>query len=58
VTNIERIQDGQVEKDASPVVEKYRGELSVGKKMDILKQLVYAGLKFHTPVGPESKPYV
>ncbi|MEM5372149.1 site-specific integrase [Paraburkholderia azotifigens] len=54
VTNIQRIQDGQIEKDASPVVKKYRGELSVGKKMDILKQIAYAGLTFHIPVPPSA----
>ncbi|WP_232440677.1 site-specific integrase [Burkholderia ubonensis] len=52
VTNIERIQDGQVEKDASPVVKKYRGELSVGRKMEILRQIVYGDLEFHIPVSP------
>lgn len=55
VTNIERIQDGQVEKDASAVVKKYRGQLSVGKKMEILKQIVYDDLKFHAPVSPDGK---
>lgn len=53
VTNIERIHDGQIEQDASTVVRTYRGELSVGKKMDILKQIVYGDLKFHTPVPPQ-----
>lgn len=49
ITSIERIQGNQVEKDASAVVKKYRGQLSVGKKMDILKQIVYDGLEFHKP---------
>lgn len=52
VTSIGRIQGGQVEQDATSVVKKYRGELSVGKKMDILKQIVYDGLSFHVPVLP------
>lgn len=53
VTNIERVQDGQVDKGVSDVVVTYRGELSVGKKMDILKQIVYPNLKFHVPVPPQ-----
>ncbi|VXB32604.1 site-specific integrase [Massilia sp. 9I] len=53
ITNIARVQDGQIENNASAVVRTYRGELSVGKKMDILKQVVYANLKFHTPVPPQ-----
>jgi integrase len=52
VTSIERIQDGQIENNASPVVKKYRGELSVGKKIDILSQIFYGDVKFHTPVTP------
>lgn len=52
VTSIGRIQDGQVENDATTVVKKYRGELSVGKKIEILQQIVYSGLAFHTPLLP------
>ncbi len=53
VSNIERVQDGHIDGEASTVVRTYRGELSVGKKMGILKQIVYGDLKFHTPVPPQ-----
>ncbi len=53
VSNIERVQDGHIDGEASTVVRTYRGELSVGKKMGILKQIVYGELRFHTPVPPQ-----
>ena len=52
VSGIESVQDGHINGEASTVVRTYRGELSVGKKMGILKQIVYADLNFHTPVLP------
>ena len=53
VSGIESVQDGHINGEASTVVRTYRGELSVGKKMGILKQIVYADLKFYTPVLPK-----
>jgi hypothetical protein len=53
VTNITQIQDGDVEDDASAVVRTYRGELSIRKKMGILKKIAFGDLKFHIPVPPQ-----
>ena len=54
VTNIERLQGGQVEQDASSVVKKYRGELPVDKKLEILRRINFPELKFIRPVTPET----
>lgn len=52
VTNIESAQNGMIEGAASSVVRKYRGELSIAKKMEILKQIHYGDLRFFTPLPP------
>ena len=54
VTNIERLQGGQVEQDASSVVKKYRGELPVDKKLEILRRIDFPELNFIRPVTPET----
>lgn len=46
VTNVEAAQDGMIEGTTSSVVRKYRGEVSVAKKMEILKKIHYGDLKF------------
>ena len=51
VTSIEKIQDGQLDQDASPVVKKYRGELPVDKKLEILARITY-DIAFHLPAAP------
>lgn len=50
VTNIESAQNGMIEGASSSVVRKYRGELSVSKKMEILKQIHYGDLQFFVPL--------
>lgn len=51
VTSIEKIQDGHLDQAASPVVKKYRGELPVSKKLEILTRIGF-DLAFHVPVAP------
>lgn len=46
VTHLEKIQDGQVEQNASSVVKKYRGELPVDKKLEILSRITFPEVKF------------
>ena len=53
VTNIERLQGGQVEQDASSIVKKYRGELPVDKKLEILERINFPQLNFIRPVTPD-----
>lgn len=52
VTNIETIQDGQVNQDASAVVKKYRGELPVNKKLEILSRITFPEVAFIRPAKP------
>ena len=52
VTNLEKIQDGQVEQNASSVVKKYRGELPVDKKLEILTRITFPEVKFIRPATP------
>lgn len=49
VTNIETTQNGMINGAVSTVVRKYKGELSVAKKMEIIKQIHYGGLEFFKP---------
>lgn len=51
VTNMQSSQDGMVDGPKSTVVRKYRGELSLAKKMTILKRINYGDLKFYKPAG-------
>ncbi|WP_288841832.1 site-specific integrase [uncultured Deefgea sp.] len=50
VTNLESTQDGMIEGATSTVVRKYRGELSIVRKMEILKKIHYGDLQFFAPV--------
>ena len=49
ITNLETSQDGMIEGASSTVVRNYRGELSVGKKMEILKKVHFGDLQFFAP---------
>jgi integrase len=49
ITNLETAQNGMIEGASSTVVRKYRGELSVAKKMEILKKIQYGDLQFFAP---------
>ena len=49
VTNIEKIQDGRLDQDASQVVKKYRGELPVDKKLEILSRINFPEIDFIRP---------
>jgi integrase len=51
VTNLESAQNGMIEGASSTVVRKYRGELSVAKKMEIIKQIHFGDLKFFVPAA-------
>lgn len=46
ITNLETAQNGMIEGASSTVVRNYRGELSVSKKMEILKKIHYGDLQF------------
>lgn len=50
ITNIETIQNGQVNQDASAVVKKYQGELPVDKKLEILSRISFPEVAFIRPV--------
>lgn len=52
ITNIETIQHGQVNQDASAVVKKYRGELPVDKKLEILSRITFPEVAFIRAVTP------
>ena len=52
VTNVESTQDGMIDGQPSSVVRKYKGELSVGRKMAILKRIHYGDLRFFVPQRP------
>jgi hypothetical protein len=52
VTNVESTQNGMIDGASSAVVRKYRGELSVAKKMEIIKRIHYGNLTFFVPVSP------
>lgn len=52
VTIVESAQDGMIEGEASSVVRKYKGKLSVAKKMTILKRIHYGDLRFFVPLRP------
>lgn len=52
VTNLQSAQNGMIEGASSAVVRKYRGELSIVKKMEIVKQIHYWDLKFFVPAVP------
>ncbi|NSL54562.1 site-specific integrase [Uliginosibacterium aquaticum] len=52
VTSLEKVQDGQVERDASAVVKKYRGELPVDKKLEILTRITFPEVSFIRPSKP------
>lgn len=54
VTNLESTQNGMIDGASSAVVRKYKGELSIGKKMRILKKLHYGDLQFFMPQGGAS----
>lgn len=49
VTNLESTQDGMLGGASSAVVRKYKGELSVSKKMEIIKRIHFGDLKFFSP---------
>jgi hypothetical protein len=53
VTGIETVQGGHVEQEASSVVKKYRGELPVDKKLEILVRIPFDDIKFHRPAAPK-----
>ncbi|BBF84542.1 integrase [Aquitalea magnusonii] len=46
ITSIETIQNGQVNQEASAVVKKYRGELPVDKKLEILSRITFPEVEF------------
>lgn len=52
ITNIETIQNGQVNQDASAVVKKYRGELPVDKKLEILSRISFPEVAFIRAAKP------
>jgi hypothetical protein len=46
------VQDGQVAGQTSTVVRKYRGELALERKVEILEKITFSELQFFQPATP------
>jgi integrase len=52
VSEMRSVQNGQVGQDESIVVRNYRGELDLGRKVEILEKITFAEVTFIKPVKP------